>query len=87
MTAVSSFACLVTTPIVLSLLIGNYMPGEFDMPAAKIALEITLILMLPLVLTVLIDLTVAIGVGVALGLALRLSRRASVESDWTPPER
>ena len=45
------------------------------------------LLVLTLVLTVLIDLTVAIGVGVALGLALRLSRRASVESDWTPPER
>lgn len=45
------------------------------------------LLVMTLVLTVLIDLTVAIGVGVALGLALRLSRRASVESDWTPPER
>jgi BASS family bile acid:Na+ symporter len=48
LTAVSSFACLFTTPIVLSLLIGAYLPGEFDMPAARIAMEITLILMLPL---------------------------------------
>jgi len=46
-----------------------------------------LLLLLTLVLTVLVDLTVAIGVGVAIGLALRLSRRKSVESDWTPPER
>ncbi|MCB1387177.1 MAG: SulP family inorganic anion transporter [Nitratireductor sp.] len=45
------------------------------------------LLLLTLVLTVLVDLTVAIGVGVALGLAIRLSRRKSVESDWTPPER
>lgn len=45
------------------------------------------LLLLTLVLTVLIDLTVAIGVGVAVGLALRLSRRASVESDWTQPDR
>jgi sulfate permease, SulP family len=45
------------------------------------------LLLLTLVLTVLVDLTVAIGVGVSVGLALRLSRRQSVESDWTPPER
>jgi len=45
------------------------------------------LLLLTLVLTVLVDLTVAIGVGVSVGLALRLSRRKSVESDWTPPER
>ena len=45
------------------------------------------LLLLTLVLTVLVDLTVAIGVGVIVGLALRLSRRASIGSDWTPPER
>lgn len=45
------------------------------------------LLVLTMALTVLIDLTVAIGVGVAVGLAIRLSRRSSVESDWTPPER
>lgn len=46
-----------------------------------------LLLLLTLVLTVLVDLTVAIGVGVSIGLALRLSRRKSVESDWSPPDR
>lgn len=46
-----------------------------------------ILLLLTLVLTVVVDLTVAIGVGVAVGLALRLSRRASIKSDWTPPER
>ncbi|SFQ97299.1 SulP family inorganic anion transporter [Poseidonocella sedimentorum] len=45
------------------------------------------LLLLTMVLTVVIDLTVAIGVGVSIGLALRLSRRRSVESDWTPPDR
>jgi BASS family bile acid:Na+ symporter len=50
LTAICSFLCLVTTPIVLDLLISAQLPGEFDMPAAKIALEITLILMLPLVI-------------------------------------
>ncbi|GHA94103.1 hypothetical protein GCM10009069_16540 [Algimonas arctica] len=45
------------------------------------------LLVLTLGLTVVVDLTVAIGVGVSVGLALRLSRRKSVESDWTPPDR
>jgi SulP family sulfate permease len=45
------------------------------------------LLVLTLGLTVVVDLTVAIGVGVSVGLALRLSRRNSVESDWTPPDR
>ncbi|WP_170447493.1 SulP family inorganic anion transporter [Ruegeria arenilitoris] len=45
------------------------------------------LLVLTMVLTVIIDLTVAIGVGVAIGLALRLSRRESVQTDWTPPDR
>lgn len=45
------------------------------------------LLILTMVLTVVVDLTVAIGVGVIIGLALRLSRRSSVQSDWTPPER
>lgn len=46
-----------------------------------------ILLLLTLVLTVVVDLTVAIGVGVAVGLALRLSRRATIKSDWTPPDR
>jgi BASS family bile acid:Na+ symporter len=50
LTAVTSFLCLVTTPIILGLLISHHVPGDFDMPAGKIALEITLILMLPLLL-------------------------------------
>ena len=45
------------------------------------------LLLLTLILTVVIDLTVAIGVGVSIGFALRLSRRKSVKSDWTPPDR
>ncbi|MEO0382262.1 MAG: SulP family inorganic anion transporter [Pseudomonadota bacterium] len=46
-----------------------------------------LLLVLTLLLTVFIDLTAAISVGVAVGLALRLSRRPTIPSDWTPPER
>ncbi len=45
------------------------------------------LLLLTLVLTVIVDLTVAIGVGVSVGLAMRLSRRNSVESDWSSPDR
>lgn len=50
LTAVTSFLCLVTTPIVLGLLISQHVPQGFDMPAGKIAIEISLILMLPLIL-------------------------------------
>ncbi len=50
LTAICSFACLLTTPIVLGLLISTQLPGEFEMPAARIAVEITLILMLPLIM-------------------------------------
>jgi BASS family bile acid:Na+ symporter len=50
MTAVTTLACLVTTPIVLGLLIAQHMPADFDMPAAQMAVEIALILLLPLVL-------------------------------------
>lgn len=45
------------------------------------------LLLITLTLTIIVDLTVAIGVGVTIGLALRLSKRKSVESDWTPPDR
>ncbi|MCX2980443.1 bile acid:sodium symporter family protein [Halieaceae bacterium IMCC14734] len=54
MTAVTTLACLVTTPIVLGLLIAQHMPADFDMPAAQMALEIALILLLPLLLGMLV---------------------------------
>ena len=47
-TAVTTLACLITTPIILGLLIEQYMPADFQMPAAQIALEIGLFLLLPL---------------------------------------
>ena len=49
LTGVTTLACLVTTPFVLSLLISQHMPADFTMPAAQIAREITLILLLPLI--------------------------------------
>lgn len=49
LTGVATVACLVTTPIVLDLLITQYMPEDFVMPAGRIATEIGLCLLLPLV--------------------------------------
>jgi BASS family bile acid:Na+ symporter len=49
-TVVTTLGCLVTTPIVLGLLIDQYMPPDFVMPVARIATEIALILLLPLAL-------------------------------------
>jgi len=50
LTAITSTACLITTPLVLGLLIGQHMPPSFDMPTARIAVEISMMLLLPLVL-------------------------------------
>ncbi len=50
LTAVTTVACLLTTPIILGLLIAEQMPDSFVMPTAKIATEITLVLLLPLAL-------------------------------------
>ncbi len=49
LTAIATVACLVTTPIVLDLLVTQYMPQDFEMPAGRIATEIGLCLLLPLV--------------------------------------
>ncbi len=47
-TAITTIACLVTTPIVLNLLISQHMPADFIMPVGRIAFEICLFLLLPL---------------------------------------
>ena len=47
-TAVTTLACLVSTPIVLELLISSYMPADFVMPKGQIMREIALTLLLPL---------------------------------------
>ena len=47
-TALTSLACLATTPIILDFLIADYMPASFVMPAKKVAIEIGLCLLLPL---------------------------------------
>ncbi|MEL7196708.1 MAG: bile acid:sodium symporter [Pseudomonadota bacterium] len=49
-TAVTTLACLFTTPLILEVLITEYMPAEFVMPRARIMTEIALALLLPLAL-------------------------------------
>ncbi|MEL7188998.1 MAG: bile acid:sodium symporter [Pseudomonadota bacterium] len=49
-TAVTTLACLFTTPLILELLITEYMPADFVMPRTRIMTEIALALLLPLAL-------------------------------------
>ena len=50
LSAITTAACLVTTPLILDLLISGHLPAEFEMPAGRIATDIALTLLLPLVL-------------------------------------
>ncbi len=47
-TALTTLACLFTTPLILEFLITQYMPDDFTMPRAQIMTEIALTLLLPL---------------------------------------
>lgn len=47
-TAVTTIACLVSTPLILSLMISQYLPADFTMPKGQIMKEIALTLLLPL---------------------------------------
>ncbi|MEP2987825.1 MAG: bile acid:sodium symporter [Parasphingorhabdus sp.] len=49
-TAVTTLACLFTTPLILEFLITQYMPDDFTMPRGQIMMEIALTLLLPLVI-------------------------------------
>lgn len=49
-TGITTLACLFTTPFILSLLIAEYLPVGFAMPAGQIIKDIALILLLPLTL-------------------------------------
>lgn len=48
-TALTTLACLISTPLILGLLITDYLPANFAMPAGQIVVEIALNLLLPLV--------------------------------------
>ena len=49
-TGITTLACLFTTPLILSLLIAEYLPPGFTMPAGLIIKDIALVLLLPLAL-------------------------------------
>jgi BASS family bile acid:Na+ symporter len=50
MTGITTLACLVTTPVILGLLITDYLPAGFEMPAERIISGIAYTLLLPLLL-------------------------------------
>lgn len=53
-TGLTTLACLLTTPLILGLLITEYLPDNFTMPAEQIIRDITFILLLPLIIGMLI---------------------------------
>lgn len=53
-TAITTLACLATTPFILKLLITEYLPADFSMPTAQIVNDIALTLLLPLVVGMLV---------------------------------
>ena len=67
-TAITTLACLLTTPLILTLLISDSLPAGFSMPRGQIMIEIALTLLLPL------------GLGMLYLYLYR--RRAAVVSKW-----
>ena len=53
-TGVTTLACLATTPVILSLMITQYLPAQFSMPKQQIVSDIALTLLLPLIIGMLI---------------------------------
>jgi len=53
-TGLTTLACLLSTPLILGLLITDYLPTDFSMPTGKIINDIALTLLLPLVVGMLV---------------------------------
>lgn len=53
-TGLTTLACLISTPLILGLLITEYLPADFAMPTAQIVSDIALTLLLPLAVGMLI---------------------------------
>jgi BASS family bile acid:Na+ symporter len=49
-TGLTTLACLLTTPVILTLLVSDILPADFSMPTGQIVIEIALTLLLPLTL-------------------------------------
>ncbi|MBX2848794.1 MAG: bile acid:sodium symporter [Acidiferrobacterales bacterium] len=68
-TGLTTLACLVTTPVILSLLISDYLPANFVMPTSRIISDIAFTLLLPL--------------GVGMLLLVKLPKLAPIISKWS----
>lgn len=68
-TGITTLACLISTPLILGLLITDYLPADFAMPTVQIIKDIALTLLLPL----------AVGMMVL----RRLPRHAGWISKWS----
>jgi len=53
-TGLTTLICLISTPLILSLLIAQYLPADFAMPTEKIVSDIGLTLLLPLAIGMMI---------------------------------
>lgn len=69
LTAVVTLGCMATTPVVLRLLAGDFVPADFTMPAGAIAFDIAVCLLVPL------------AAGMAVGARLP-TRQRSVLAAW-----
>lgn len=49
-TGITTITCLITTPLILGILITEYLPSDFAMPTAQIISDIALTLLLPLIM-------------------------------------
>lgn len=49
-TGITTLACLITTPLILGILITEYLPADFSMPTEQIISDIALTLLLPLII-------------------------------------
>lgn len=50
LTSITTVAALVTTPLLLHVMISEYLPNDFEMPTARIAQDILLALIIPLLI-------------------------------------
>jgi BASS family bile acid:Na+ symporter len=53
-TGLTTLACLITTPLILGLLVTEYLPADFAMPTGQIIRDIAFTLLLPLIVGMLI---------------------------------
>lgn len=72
-TGLTTLICLVSTPLILSVLVSDQMPNGFSMPSQKIASDIAFTLLLPLFLGMLVLRFFAPNAGVISTWSIRLS--------------